>query len=77
MQVHIARVNGVLFRGEADALNAPGFVGDLTVLPHHVPLVTTLRPGTLSVRAEGREVFRHDVVHGILEVTPEGPTVLL
>lgn len=77
LHIHIARTNGILFSGEADALTAPGVVGELTVLPHHIPLVTVLKPGRLVVKKGGAEIFVHDVVHGVLEVTAESATVLL
>jgi F-type H+-transporting ATPase subunit epsilon len=77
MLVHIAKTNGVLFSGEADALTAPGSEGEVTILSHHTQLATVLRPGKLTVKKGGVVVFEHDVEHGILEVTPETATVLL
>lgn len=77
MQVHITRTDGVLWSGDADALTVPGMLGELTVLPHHVPLVSTLRGGVILVKQGGAPVFRHEVTHGVLEVTAEGVTVLL
>ncbi len=77
MYIHIAKTNGVLWSGEATALVAPGSEGEITALPNHIPLVTTLRPGRLVVKQDGAEVFTHDVTRGVLEVTPEGATVLL
>ena len=77
MHIHIAKVNGILFSGEADSLTAPGTGGELTILTHHVPLVTTLKEGRLTVKRAGGEVFTHDVERGILEVTTTSATVLL
>lgn len=76
LKVHIAKVNGILFHGEADSLTAPGSAGELTVLPNHIPLVTTLKPGRITVRKnDTEEVF--EVEKGILEVTKDTATVLL
>jgi F-type H+-transporting ATPase subunit epsilon len=77
MLVHIAKTNGVLFSGEADALTAPGSEGEVTILPHHMQLATVLRRGTLIVKKGGVVIFEHDIENGILEVTPESATVLL
>ncbi len=77
MQIHIARVNGILYHGDADALTVPGVEGELTVLKGHVPIVTTLKPGRLVILRDGEEVFTHEVAHGILEVTGSAATVLL
>lgn len=76
LKVHIAKVNGILYHGQADSLTAPGTMGEMTILPHHVPLVTTLRPGRITVKKDGGEEH-FDVEHGILEVTKESATVLL
>ncbi len=77
MKIHIAKVNGVLWSGEAQALTAPAAEGEVTILQGHVPFVTTLKPGTLSVRHGAEDVFVHEVERGVLEVTGESATVLL
>ena len=77
MLVHIAKTNGVLFSGEADSLTAPASEGEVTILPHHTPIASILRPGHLTVKKGGVVVFEHDIENGILEVTPESATVLL
>lgn len=77
MHIHIAKVNGILYEGEGDSLTAPATEGEVTILAHHVPLVTTLKSGRLVVKQAGTELFTHDVLTGVLEVTAEGVTVLL
>jgi F0F1-type ATP synthase epsilon subunit len=48
----------------------------MTVLTHHEPLVTTLKPGTITVRSrEGEKTF--PVEGGVLEVRPDGATIIL
>ncbi len=76
LNVHIAKVNGILFHGQADSITAPGSAGELTVLPNHIPLVTTLKPGRITVHHDGTEET-FDVERGILEVTKDAATVLL
>ena len=52
-------------------------MGDLTVLAHHSPLVTPLRPGELKiVDSEGIETYIK-VEGGILEVGSNTATILL
>lgn len=77
MQVNIVRVNGIFWSGEADSVTAPGAEGELTILPHHVPLVSALRPGRLVVKQDGKEVFKHEVERGVLEITGKSVTMLL
>ncbi len=76
MHVVIAKVNEVYFDGEALSLTAPGAEGELTVLPHHESLITTLKAGTITVRTQnGSQTF--EITGGVLEVHPDGATVLL
>lgn len=76
MQVTIARVHENLFSGEADSLTIPTTEGEVTILPNHEPLVTTLKPGTAVVSLEG-EKKEFDVVDGVLEVSSNQATVIL
>lgn len=77
MQINIVKVHGILWSGEADSVTAPGAEGELTILPHHVPLVTALNEGRVVVKEAGKEVFTHTIEGGVLEVTPVGVTILL
>jgi F-type H+-transporting ATPase subunit epsilon len=76
MQVVIAKVDEVLFEGQADSLTVPGSAGEMTVLGHHMPLVTTLKAGEILVRVGGDEK-RFAVTGGVLEVRSDGATVIL
>jgi F-type H+-transporting ATPase subunit epsilon len=76
MKVVVAKVNEVLFEGEAQSLTVPAVAGEMTVLGHHMPLVTTLKAGEIILRTEGEEK-QYPIESGVLEVTPEGATVIL
>ena len=45
----------MLFSGEVEQVDVPGVEGDFGVLAEHAPMVTTLRPGILTVHAAGGE----------------------
>jgi F-type H+-transporting ATPase subunit epsilon len=71
----VVSVEQSLFEGEAEFLIAEGSDGELGVLPHHAPLLTSLRPGGLTIdTAEGRQVLF--VGGGFLEVLRDRVTVL-
>lgn len=53
----------------ADSVTIPTRMGEITVLPHHIPLVTILEPGELTVRKDGTESYLA-VSGGYLEVLP-------
>lgn len=57
---------------EASAVSLPGTEGDLTIMADHAPVITTLRPGIVSV--EGGEDYV--VTGGFAEVTSAGVSVL-
>jgi len=53
----------------------PGADGDLTAMPGHAPVITTLRPGVLKVNGpEGAQDFL--VTGGFAEVNSEGTSIL-
>lgn len=57
------------------SVQIPGMEGDLTAMPKHAPLLTTLRPGIVRVNAEGGST-EYVVTGGFAEITPEGTTIL-
>jgi len=65
----------IVFQGEADLVLLPGADGDMGILPHHAPLLTTLKYGVIKVRAKGQEKY-FTVAGGIAEVQPDIVTVL-
>ncbi len=67
--------DATLFSGACDFIVARGQDGELGVLPHHAPLMTTLKPGPLLLR-QGREETTLFLTGGFLEVLPERVTVL-
>ena len=65
----------VLVSGDVDQVDLPGAEGDLGILPQHAPLVTTLRPGIVTVFRAGTTT-QIVVTGGFAEVGPGGLTVL-
>ena len=65
----------LLFSGDVDSVQLPGSEGEMTILPQHAPLITSLRPGIVVVTdAKGpQKIF---VRGGFAEVNPKGLTVL-
>ena len=56
-----------MFDGEADAVVAPAFDGEVGILPNHAPFMTLLGEGTLTVRQAGT-VSHFAVRGGFLQV---------
>lgn len=60
---------------EARAVRIPGAEGDMTAMPDHAPLITTLRPGILTVETDGGYV-EYFVTGGFAEISGAATTVL-
>lgn len=54
----------------------PGGEGDFGVLPGHAPMISTVRPGVISIWKGGAVDRRVFVAGGVAEVQPERCTVL-
>ena len=65
----------LLFSGEVEQVDVPRAEGDFGVLAGHAPMVTTLRPGILTVFSGGNEQ-KIVVLGGFAEVSAAGLTVL-
>jgi len=65
----------LLFSGEVEQVDVPGAEGYFGVLADHAPMVTTLRPGVLTVHAAGG-AQKIVVLGGFAEVSSAGLTVL-
>ncbi len=50
MQLYIYTLGKTLFEGETLGVNLPSEDGEIGILPHHAPLVTNLKKGTLLVK---------------------------
>lgn len=63
------------FSGEASSITIPTTTGEITVLPGHIPLITTLAPGMMTVRMKDGEHF-FAVSRGVVEVSAKNIRVL-
>ncbi len=77
MPIHceIISQDRIVYRGDVDIVLLPGTAGEMGILPHHAPVLTTLKYGVIKVRHDGREEF-FTVAGGVAEVQPEVVTVL-
>jgi F-type H+-transporting ATPase subunit epsilon len=67
MQVTVISPESSMFDGEADAVVAPAYDGEVGILPNHAPFMTLLGAGTLTIRAGGG-TNRFVVEGGFLQV---------
>jgi F-type H+-transporting ATPase subunit epsilon len=75
MRVTVISPEAAVFDGEADAVVAPAFDGEIGILANHAPLMTVLGTGTLVIRAGG-STRRFVVRGGFLQVVQNTVRVL-
>ena len=69
MHVSIHSLKRTLFDGEAKAVNCKTAIGEITVLDHHLPLISILVPGVIKVElGEGKDDQYFPIKNGLLEV---------
>lgn len=67
MRVLVISPERAVFDGEADAVTAPCYDGEVGILPRHAPFMSLLGSGTLTVRT-GAASRRFRVQGGFLQV---------
>jgi F-type H+-transporting ATPase subunit epsilon len=75
IKLEIVTAEKVVFSDDVDIIIAPGKEGELGILPHHSPVMTTLAPGELIARKSGEE-YCLAISGGFLEVQPDRVIVL-
>ena len=55
LRCEIVSQDRTVFQGDVDMVVIPGAAGEMGVLPHHAPVLTTLKYGVVKVRSGGRE----------------------
>ena len=67
MRVTVISPEAAMFDGEADAVVAPAYDGEVGILPNHAPFMTLVGEGTLVVR-RGESSSRYLIRGGFLQV---------
>ncbi len=72
----IATPDRIVYEDDVDQVSIPTKAGEITVLPHHAPLVSVVKSGELRIVKKG-ELLPHYVAGGTLEIRPDNTMVLL
>ncbi len=75
IQLEIVTPERLAYSDEVDSVVLPGSQGELGVLPHHAPLVSTLGVGELRIRKGGQEES-FAIVGGFHQVRPDKVVVM-
>jgi F-type H+-transporting ATPase subunit epsilon len=75
LKLDIVTPEKLAYSDEVDAVVLPGSEGELGVLPHHAPLISTLGAGELRLRKGGAEES-FAIIGGFLQVLPDKVVVM-
>lgn len=67
INLKVVTPNGVIWDAEVASINLKTTMGEITVLPNHIPLVATLEKGMVKISLNGKKL-RAEISGGILEV---------
>ena len=76
MQLNIITPEKTLFAAAIEMVVIPGTEGDFGVLPGHMPFISTIRPGVITVTGENGGERQLAILGGIAEVVPDHCTIL-
>ena len=66
----------LLVSEEVASVVIPGTEGEMTVMAQHAPVMTTVKPGVVTVNQAGGGSERYVVFGGFADILPEGCTLL-
>ena len=75
LHLEIVTPERVAYEDDIDMVICPGSEGELGILPHHAPLLSTLGYGELRIRKGGTEDF-FAIAGGFLQVRPDKVVVM-
>jgi F-type H+-transporting ATPase subunit epsilon len=75
LHLEIVTPERLAYEDDVDMVIAPGSEGELGILPHHAPLLTTLGVGELRIKKGGAEES-FAIIGGFLQVRPDKVVVM-
>jgi F-type H+-transporting ATPase subunit epsilon len=73
---HLVTPERTVLNKELLSLSCPTELGQITILPDHVPLVANLVPGELVAKSEKGEEYIH-VAGGFIQINPKSQVIVL
>ena len=66
----------LLVSEDVESVVIPGAEGEMTVMAEHAPVMTTIKPGVVTVKPASGNVQRFVVFGGFADILPSGCTLL-
>ncbi len=78
LKLTISRVDQAVFSDDVQSLNVPGTAGEMTILANHEALISTLKPGIITIKkADGETETFNATEGGTLEINNNHASVLI
>lgn len=77
MKLSLISHEKIIFQEDVRFVTLPGLAGELTVFENHVPLITPLKKGKITIQDNESKEFIFDIERGVLEIQPKQTTVLV
>ena len=61
---------------QVESVVIPGAEGEMTVMAHHAPVMTTIKPGVVTLKTAAGKEERYVVFGGFADIVPSGCTLL-
>ena len=75
-KVEIISPEKIIFSDNCSAVTLPSYEGDMSVLKHHISIITFLRPGRIKIQKNSRNFEEFFVQDGTVEYFNDGLVVL-
>ncbi len=76
LKVEIVTPSKIIFNDAADLVVLPGLLGELGILPGHLPLITALKKGRIALHNKA-DIKRFSVQTGFAQILPNKVRVLV
>lgn len=75
LKLEIVTPDAKVFSDDVEMVTLPGVEGEMGIYPQHVPVLTQIVPGEISVRQNGRDFFLA-VGEGFVEITGQRVAIM-
>ena len=75
-QFELVSPERLLVSDQVESVIIPGAEGEMTVMASHAPVMTTIKPGVVTVKSASGTEERYVVFGGFADVLPSGCTLL-
>ncbi len=76
MNFKIVTPDGIIYEDVVDQVSLPTKSGEITVLPHHIPLISVIRSGEIRIQKQNEETALA-VSSGVLEVRENNEIIVI